>query len=289
MKGGLAAALFAAKAIREAEIPLKGRLILESVIGEEDGGMGTLATILRGHRADGAIIMEPTNLSICPVQAGSLNFRITIPGRSAHGCIRQEGVSALEKLWLIHQELLALEAQRNHNVDDPLFRSYRVPFPLSVGTVSGGEWASTVPDRVVIEGRYGLGPGEDEGDAVRVFESAVRKGEESDLWLRENPATVEWWGGRFLPARTSLEDELVRVLQETTGEVLGSPAELEGVPFGSDLRLLVLEGGIPTVLFGPGDIRKAHAADEAVSVPELEKALKTLTIAAIRYCGCEDD
>ena len=51
---------------------------VESVIGEEDGGVGTLAAIERGYRADGAIIMEPTDLAICPAQAGAVNFRITV-------------------------------------------------------------------------------------------------------------------------------------------------------------------------------------------------------------------
>ena len=56
MKGGLCCALFAAKALRDAGVHLNGRLIVESVIGEEDGGVGTLAAILRGYTADGAII-----------------------------------------------------------------------------------------------------------------------------------------------------------------------------------------------------------------------------------------
>ena len=78
MKGGLVAALFAGKAILEAGVRLKGRLILESVIGEEDGGVGTLAAIERGYRADGAVIMEPTRSSHLPRPGGS-------PELSDHG------------------------------------------------------------------------------------------------------------------------------------------------------------------------------------------------------------
>ncbi len=289
MKGGLACALFAARAIRESGIGLKGRMVLESVIGEEDGGVGTLAAILRGYRGDGAVIMEPTSLAICPAQAGALNFRVTVRGKAAHGCVREEGISALEMLWPVHQELLALEARRNQFVADPLYAGYRVPFPISVGTIHGGDWPSSVPDRVCIEGRFGLAPDEDAEEAQEAFRSALLGLGDRNPWLRENPPELEWWGGRFLPARTSPADPLVVALEGAFADLLGRQAVAEGVTFGSDMRLLVREGGIPSVLFGPGDIRGAHGSDESVSAEELERVLRVLTLTTLRFCGCEDD
>src|SRR3972149_2618063 len=73
--GARACAVVAAKALVESGAILRGRLLLESVIGEEDGGVGTLAAILRGYRGDGAVVAEPTNLGIGPGQAGALRFR----------------------------------------------------------------------------------------------------------------------------------------------------------------------------------------------------------------------
>jgi len=289
MKGGLCAGLFAAKAVLDAGVTLKGRLILQSVIGEEDGGVGTLAAIERGYSAHGAVIMEPTGLAICPAQAGSINFRITIRGRAAHGCIRQEGVSALEKYFSVQEELLALEERRNHNCRDPLFGGLDVPFPLSVGKIRGGDWASTVPDEVCVEGRYGIAPWEDLDSARAQFVEAVARCMEKDDWLRENPPEVEWWGGMFLPARTSVEDPLVRGLQGVLQDLGRGVPSLEGVPFGSDMRLLVREAGIPTVLFGPGHIRNAHAADESVAIEDLEITARTLAVTALRFCGFMDD
>ena len=96
MKGGLCCALFAAKALFDAGVRLRGRLMVESVIGEEDGGVGTLASILRGYTADGAVVAEPTELIVAPAQAGAFNFRVTVPGKAAHGCVREEGVSPIE-------------------------------------------------------------------------------------------------------------------------------------------------------------------------------------------------
>ena len=97
MKGGLCCALFASKAIIDAGVRLKGNLLVESVIGEEDGGVGALATVLRGYDGDAAIVMEPTELKVSPVHSGALAFKVNVKGRSAHACVREKGVSAIEK------------------------------------------------------------------------------------------------------------------------------------------------------------------------------------------------
>jgi acetylornithine deacetylase len=288
MKGGLASGLFAAKAIADAGVSLKGRLLLQSVIGEEDGGMGTLATLERGHRGDAAVVMEPTDLTICPAQAGALNFRLTIRGKSAHGCVRDTGVSALEKYQLVHEELVALEARRNHNWSDPLFSGYEIPFPLSVGKIQGGDWASSVPDWVQVEGRYGLAPDEDVEEARKAFREALERVTEADPWLAGHPPELEWWGGAFLPARVPVETPIVMELRGTMQDLGYGEPPLCGVTFGSDMRLLVREGGIPTVLFGPGDVRVAHTADEAVEIEDLELSARTLALTALRFCGYEN-
>ena len=288
MKGGLVAGFFAAKAIMDAGVRLEGKLLLQSVIGEEDGGLGTLAAVERGYRADGAVIMEPTDLAICPAQAGALNFRIRVRGKSAHGCVRDEGVSALEKYRVVQDALVALEARRNHYCSDPLFEGLSIPFPISVGRIEGGDWASSVPDWVVAEGRYGVLPDEDLEIAKVQFSDAVADAGESDDWLREHPPEIEWWGGRFKPALVSLDDPVVRELRAALQD-LGKPSpSLRGVPYGSDMRLLVHEGRTPAVLFGPGNIRKAHAADESVAMDDVELAAKTLALTALRFCGHVD-
>ena len=94
MKGGLAAALAALRALAASRVRLGGRVALHSVIAEEDGGAGTLATIVRGHRGEGAISMEPTTLILSPAHAGALTFRVVVPGVSAHGCVREVWVNS---------------------------------------------------------------------------------------------------------------------------------------------------------------------------------------------------
>ena len=286
MKGPLMAGLFALRAIRRAGVEVAGSARLQSVVGEEDGGLGTLAAILTGPPADGAIVMEPTQLVVVPVQAGCLNFRVRTSGLAAHGAVRGEGVSAFEKLFGLYGAVSALEAERNAVFsDDPLFERYAVPFPISIGTMRGGDWASSVPDHAAMEGRMGVRPGESFESARRALEEAIGSAARDDPWMRAHPPVVEWWGGRFLPSVTAADDPLTVALQDAATDVLGRSAPLEAVPFGADAGLLSNVGGMPTVLFGAGDIRKAHRPDEHVAIDELVAMARALAVAVLRYCG----
>jgi acetylornithine deacetylase len=287
MKGGLACALLAAKAIRDAGVQLRGSLLLESVIGEEDGGVGTLAACLRGYHADGAVVVEPTELKVAPAQAGAFTFRITVPGLSAHACVREEGVSAIEKFLPIHAALLELEATRNRGVKDPLYARYRLPFALSLGRIEAGNWSSSVPESLVAEGRYGVAVGEEPEAARRSFEAAVHAAAAADPWLRDHPPGVEWWGGQFDPASVPVDDPLPRTVGRAFADVSGTPAAFEGMTYGSDMRLLIHAGSTPAVLFGPGDVRQAHRPDESVSLSELRTTVRTLALTALRFCGAQ--
>jgi acetylornithine deacetylase len=306
MKGGLCCALFAAKAISDAGVHLRGRLSVASVVGEEDGGTGTLATILRGHSAHGAVVVEPTRLHVVPAQAGSLMFRLVVHGLSAHGCVREEGVSAVDKFVPLLAALRRLEAERCGAAIDrpaatsagpggvagdpgsPLFAGYRLPWPIEVGTVHAGDWASSVPDTLVAEGRYGVAVGEDVAAAKSAFEAAIAAAAAADLWLAGRPPEVEWWGGRFDPAVTGLDDPIVTTVSAAASAVTGAAPAVEGVTYGADMRLLVNVGGIPTVLFGPGDVRIAHMPDEHVPIGDLRLAARTLVVTALRFCGVRE-
>jgi acetylornithine deacetylase len=288
MKGGLCCALFAAKAIHEAGVKLKGRLLIESVIGEEDGGVGTLAAVLRGYQADGAVVVEPTELFVAPAQAGALNFRVTVPGLAAHGCVREEGVSAIEKFFPLYQAILILEQERNRHFQDPLFTRYSLPYPICVGALQAGNWASSVAESLTFEGRYGVAVGENLKAARILLEETLAHAAKADPWLRDHPPQVEWWGGQFAPAGIPVDDPIVTAVSEALAEVRGYPAHLEGMTYGADMRLLVNEGRTPTVLFGPGDVRQAHRPDEYVPVVDLEIAVQTLALTALRFCGYEE-
>lgn len=286
MKGALCAALFALRALRGAGVVLRGTVHLESVVGEEDGGLGTLAAIERGYHADGAIVVEPTERVIAPAQAGALNFRVRVPGLAAHGAVRAEGVSAIEKFVPVYDAVMALERERNERLgDDPLYASYALPFPICVGTIRGGDWASSVADHLTFEGRFGVAPGEDLTEARRSLEAVVAGAAAADDWLRDHPPALEWWGGQFEPARTPPDHPLVRALMDAARAVDGAEPAMAGMTYGADMGLLANVGRIPTVLYGPGDIRRAHRPDECVDISELEAVARSLAVAVMRFCG----
>ncbi len=285
MKGQLCSALAAARALRDAGIELDGALQTQSVIGEEDGGAGMLATIERGHTGDGAIVVEPTEFVIAPAQAGALSFRLTVPGLAAHGALREEGVDPVEKFIPIFRRLRALEADRNRDVADPLFQGEALPYALTMGRLRAGIWPSTVAESLVVEGRYGVAPGEDLAGARRALEDAVAEAASGDVWLRDHPPAVEWAGAQFAAARTDASDPVVGALAGAVRSLGGTEPRVGGVRYGADMRLLVNHGHVPTVLFGPGDVREAHRPDESIRAEDLVELAHILAVTAIRYCG----
>ena len=174
------------------------------VPSEEDGGQGTLAAIRAGATGDLAIITEPSNLDVVVAHAGAITFRLTVPGRAAHASQRREGVSALDKLFVLTRALEADEARRNAAETDPLMTALGLPYPTIIGIVGGGEWASTVLDRVTADGRYGVRLGQSAADAEAELRAAIAAACAADEFLREHPATVEITGGRFGSARVAV-------------------------------------------------------------------------------------
>ncbi len=200
MKGGLVTHLAALDALEGLGIELRGDVSVAATVGEENGGLGALSTVLRGYRADAALITEPTRLALVPAQGGSLVFRLTVTGRSAHAAVRDEGVSALEMFLPIFEDLRALERERNVTLSHPLYERLRNKVPINVGVVRAGNWASTVPESLVAEGRIGLIPGEEVEPFRELVRERISTVAERDPWLRENPPKLEWFGGQFAPA-----------------------------------------------------------------------------------------
>jgi acetylornithine deacetylase len=246
MKGGLCCAFAATRAIAEAGIQLAGTLKIQAVVGEEDGGMGTLAAIERGHTGDAAIVLEPTELMIAPSLAGAMMFRITVPGLAAHGALRTEGVDPIERFVPIFQAARAFEAQHTETINDPLFETYEVPYPLCIGTLSSGIWASNTSEVLTCEGRLGVAAGEDPLELRREFEEAIAAAAAEirsvagghEEWLRDNPPTVAWWGAQFMPAATPLDHGIVRTVMSAHADVTGEEPVVRGMPYGADMHLL---------------------------------------------------
>jgi acetylornithine deacetylase len=285
MKAGLIAAHWAVQAIRRAGVQLRGDVLLASVQGEEDGGLGTYSLLRRGWRADACVIPEPTGLDLVPGNAGALTFRLRIRGHATHASRRTEGVSAIEKFWPVWQALLDLEARRHRDVDLATTK-FGLTHPLSIGMIRAGDWASSVPDLLVAEGRLGVALGEPVEAARLDLEHAVAEASERDPWLRSHPVEVEWWGGQFASGHLPAESDLQR--RVGSAHALASSGRSQDTwigPYGSDLRLLTGIGGIPTLQYGPGDARLAHAPDESVPLADVVVTARALAVLALDVCG----
>ena len=278
MKGGVASILAAVRALAAAGdlARLAGELIVALVVSEEDGGQGTLAAIRAGVGGDMAIITEPSNLDVVVAHAGAITFRLTVPGRAAHASQRREGVSALDKLFVLSRALEADEARRNAAETDPLMTALGVPYPTIIGIVGGGEWASTVLDRVTADGRYGVRLGRSPAEAERELRAVIAAACAADDFLCDHPATVEVSGGRFGSARVASDHPLPVSLAETIEAVTGRRPAMLGEPYGADMQLFINVAGTPCVIFGPGDVRVAHSADERVPLAEVEDCAAVL-------------
>ena len=270
---------------RPPRVQLERPLALHCVVSEEDGGLGAFATLRRGHTGDAAVLTEPTTGTIITANAGALTFRVEIDGLAAHGSARLSGVSAFDAFVPINAALRDLEASRNRD-PDPLFADNPLPYGLSIGTVHCGDWASSVPDKLTAEGRLGVRLDEDPAEARRQFEHAVAEAASRDPWLRDHPPTVTWPGGQFASGRLDPSEPLIGEMGRSVADVTGGPVPAAAAgPYGSDLRLYLGVGGIPTLHYGPGDVRMAHAPREQVDLDEVLRVTQALVVLAMRRCG----
>lgn len=278
MKGGDASILAALRALVVSGVAdrLDGELLAVFVPSEEDGGQGMLAAIRAGATGDMAVITEPTDMDVVIAHAGAIVFRLTVPGRAAHASMRREGVSALSNLEHLVRALEADETARNAAETDPLMTALGLPYPTIIGIVRGGEWASTVMDEVVADGRYGVALGESWRDAEVRLRACIAAAADAHPFLHEHPPTIELVGGRFSSARVPAEHPLPVSLGAAIHATLGRRPAYLGEPYGADMRLLVNEGRTPTVIFGPGHIAKAHSADESVPVDDVVACARVL-------------
>lgn len=194
MKAGATANLAIARALLTSGVELERPFALHAVISEEDGGLGAFATMLRGHRGEAAVITEPTSGHVVIANAGALTFEVRVRGCAAHASSRLSGHSALEAFLPLYAAILELERERNA-YPDSAFGDHALPYPISIGTVRAGDWASSVPDLLVAQGRLGVQLDEPPGAARATLERAFAETCARDPWLRDHPAEITWPGG----------------------------------------------------------------------------------------------
>jgi len=283
MKGGLAAAMVAATAIKRGGAALNGRLVVGALVDEEGDMIGAkhLCATAIGRELSAAIICEPEQNELCLEQRGVVWARISIRGRMAHGAMPEAGVNPITALGALLHEVPALERRlRRLCRKSPHLRPPTVTPTIARSPVQGVEQSNVIPSsaRALLDVR--LTPGPDEAAVAREIDAACRQ-----AMARCAGSTIEWEpvNGFRLATRVERSEPLVQAMIAGVRQATGRRAVFGGVPGSTDGTILRMQLGIPIVTCGPGHRLIPHQADEYVEVAELVEAAKIYVASALNY------
>ncbi len=292
MKGGAACMLGAVEALLEMGLRPGGDVVWASVVDEETGGMGTLALLDRGYRADAAFMPEPTAAKLVPMCRGILWGEIVVRGRSSHIEIPQPSwqsggaVDAIAKARLVLDSLDRLNEEwvTRPEKTHPLLG---VPNQVFVSMVRAGQHPSSWAEeaRITFDAQYTANECDEHGLGGRVkaeIERHVSAAAAEDPWLAAHPPEVRWTVDAD-PGEIDTDHPLIAGLREACTHA-GLGGELAGVGFHTDSSLLI-GAGVPTIVFGPGNPDDAHQADESVAVADLLAVTKAIALALVELGG----
>ena len=260
-KGSVAAMLSAL--VRLVDSPRRSKhseIIFAGLVDEEHGQSGSRALVRTRLRADLAIVGEPTRLEVVSAHKGNLWLKLETRGKSAHGARPELGRNAVHAMArivdLLETEYSAALRRRHH----PLLGRPTV----SVGAIVGGNQANIVPAYCAIQVDRRTLPGETEASVRAEIERLLAKHALTATMVDTKEAPC--W-----PMQTDPRLPLVQQFLRSIGR-----KKTVGVDFFCDASVLS-RGGIPSIVFGPGDIAQAHTADEWISLRSLERGTDLLT------------
>ena len=279
MKGGLAAMLFALRALEEAGVPLDGRILISLVPDEETGGrLGTNYLWEQGYLQSGVVGMlmpEPTSGVIWNANRGALSMKVTVHGRPAHVGLECRGVNAFLGMLKAASALAELRervGQRltKFDVDPP---EARRSILLLGGTCGGGVNFNLVPPECFFTLDRRPNPEENleeaKAEVLAVLEEQRRQGIDLDWEVLQEGQ----------PARTSTESELAQALAAAIERATGAPARFEMCPGLTELRFFVPRG-VPALVYGPGLVEVSHGPGEYLVVDDLRRVCLVYSLVA---------
>ncbi len=287
MKAGLAANLFAFDAIHSAGFKPAATIHFQSVVEEECTGNGALSCLVRGYRADAALIPEPMLDRLVRANTGVLWFKVTVAGHPAHTARMAQGANAIDAAYRVISALRELEVQLNAEHEEHRhFEHLDHPINLNIGTIEGGDWPSSVPAWCSFQARLAIYPGISAQTAFDQVKTWIATAAANDLYLANNPPEVEINGffaeGYVLPEGTDAEATLARsfsAVHNASLECMTAPAYL-------DARVFMLYGDTPCLVYGPegSDI---HGYDERVNLDSVRRVTKTIALFIADWCGLQ--
>jgi acetylornithine deacetylase len=292
MKGGVAAMVFAAEVLAGLGLRLAGDLTVCTVTDEEATGVGGLAAVAHGVRADAGVVTEPSGFDVLVACRGSLIPTVTVAGRPGHAGLPQPhwraggAVNAIDKAAVVIDALRRLNDEWRTRPDQQ--HPYLSPGEVVPTVIAGGEWIVSYPSscRITYHVEYLPAHADAEGWGTAVeqeiagwIESAAR----TDSWLAEHPPMLEW-APEVPAAEVSPDEPIVHALLDA-GATVGRPGRVAGLENWHDGATFTRFGGTPCVCFGPSGLAAAHTIDESVPVADVVACAQALAAAAIRFCG----
>jgi acetylornithine deacetylase len=296
MKGGIASMTMAVEVLQECGINCLGDVILQSVVNEELGGYnGTLACIVKGYKADAAIVTEPSDLKIEPGTKGGQAYKITVPGVGAHQSLWWEGVSALDKAIKIKKAIESFEQIRNRQTRDNLLYSDPALFPTPAisdcvySFVAGNPAIMGVPTETKMELWIEALPGEDLHEITRAFEDHILREASLDPFLKDNPPMIERIDMRpIYPTQMPVDHPIVNDLKDSFLAVMKTTPQICGFEAACDAMMFNKFSDTPALVFGPGQLGSAHGPDEFMDIEQLIDSVKILAMAIVKFCGVQE-
>lgn len=275
-KASLAAQILAVKAVIESVPDLCGEVVMTHVVEEEVQDVnrkGTVKLLRDGFKTDMAINGEPTNLNPCIACNGMIEMLITTIGKRAHASTPQEGVNAIFQMCRVLQELSKLK---------PGYNTYTGYGSIVPGVIRGGEQSGVVPDFCELKVSRFIVPEESGLMFYNQISEIFRYLQFEDTAFRGN-AEIAYESSPFL---ISESEPIVRHLTVALEELFGKKISLSGTPQHCDADFLVNMGKIPTIIFGPGEPRIGHVANEYVCLDDVIVAAQVYTLVIVNALSC---
>jgi acetylornithine deacetylase/succinyl-diaminopimelate desuccinylase-like protein len=260
-KGSVAAMLTALCELANSKSrPLETEIVFAGLIDEEHAQAGSRALVAGGFTADLAIVGEPTKLQVVTAHKGSLWLQLETRGQAAHGATPQLGQNAVHEMARIVDTLETDYAAQLRRRKHKLLGTGTV----NVGKISGGTQPNIVPDRCTISIDRRTLPGETEADVRREIAALLR--------AKQLTATIS--NAKLAPAPALETASKLPLVQQFFRRA--KQTRPMGVDYFCDAAVLAA-GGIPSLVFGPGDIAQAHTADEWIALAALERGKNLLS------------
>ena len=174
-----------------------------------------------------------------------------MPGEEGGIEYKHELTNPISKAFEVFHAVEAYSIMRESVVSHPLYDdAYNTKVPTGICKIQAGEWPSTVASQAVLEGSIECLPGEDIHQIKEDFRQYILEWSAKDAWFQKQPLQIEWFGLWFDAAEIDPNHAMVHCLSEAAKSVTGQDVTVRGAG-GCDLRLPVLYGDTPSVLFGP--------------------------------------